>query len=379
MKKYFYIGIIGLVLFEILKVYFIMPFPGSQQNETIAVAYFLNSYRWLIRIIFGLMIVISFYQTWCNSRKWLVLLSMLLATIVVYTFNFKALAEKMFIQPVHLILKNKSENKVPLQQQVIAIENNNEAKAYPIEFLTFHHQVRDSIGGKQIMATFCSVCRTGRIFSPTVNGVTEKFRLVGMDHFNAMFEDATTHSWWRQENGESIAGPLKGIYLPELSCVQMTVQKFFELYPNGLVMQPDPTFISEFDTSLNYETGKSESSLTGTDTTSWNKKSWVIGIKIGKESKVYDWNEFKNNKIINDNVAGKNIVIVLSDDQKSFAAFERPTSTSMTFRNDSLFSGNMAYDFGGKCNSVTVPPLNKINAYQEFWHSWNYFHPESKK
>jgi hypothetical protein len=37
-----------------------------------------------------------------------------------------------------------------------------------------------------------------------------------MDHFNAMFEDSQTKSWWRQVNGEAIAGPLKGKTLPEI-------------------------------------------------------------------------------------------------------------------------------------------------------------------
>lgn len=59
------------------------------------------------------------------------------------------------------------------------------------------------------MVTYCTVCRTGRVYSPMVNGKLETFRLVGMDHFNAMFEDASTKSWWRQSNGDCIAGPLK--------------------------------------------------------------------------------------------------------------------------------------------------------------------------
>ena len=105
----------------------------------------------------------------------------------------------------------------------------------------------------------------------------------------------------------------------------------------------------------------------------------MIGIHIGNESKVYDWNDLKNKKIINDNLSGKNIVLVLANDEKSFAAFERPSFLPMVFRNDSLFSESAVYNFSGICNSVTVPPLKKVNAYQEFWHSWNYFHPESKK
>ena len=87
---------------------------------------------------------------------------------------------------------------------------NGEARAYPIQFLGYHHQVRDTIAGQPIIVTFCTVCRTGRVFSPFVDGAPETFRLAGMDHFNAMFEDATTGSWWRQATGEAIAGPRRG-------------------------------------------------------------------------------------------------------------------------------------------------------------------------
>ena len=39
-KNCFYAGIAGLILFEIANVYFIMPMPGSQQMDSLAIAYF---------------------------------------------------------------------------------------------------------------------------------------------------------------------------------------------------------------------------------------------------------------------------------------------------------------------------------------------------
>lgn len=356
-----------------------MPFPGSQHDEVIALSYFLFSYRWIFRIVFFILIVVGFSTAWKKSWKWLLILVMLIAIAVCWFFNFKALADKMFLQPVHLVLKNKTENKVNENQQVIAIEINGEAKAYPIEFLTFHHQVQDSIGGKKFIATYCSVCRSGRFFEPVVNGKEEKFRLVGMDHFNAMFEDATTKSWWRQENGKAIAGSLKGTFLPELPCMQLSIKKYFELFPDGLVMQPDSAFKDEFDAEAKYEQGKYSGGLTGTDSSSWQKKSWVVGVTAGKESKVYDWSELKKVRVINDVIGNKNIVLALSSDDKSFIAFERPTSENFHISNDTLFTTTDKYDFAGRNYSAPNEHLKMINAYQEFWHSWNYFHPESKK
>ena len=133
------------------------------------------------------------------------------------------------------------------------------------------------------MITYCTVCRTGRVFEPIVDGKYEKFRLVGMDHFNAMFEDVTTKSWWRQVTGEAITGKLKGQQLPEVFSTQTSLAEWLQLNPNSLIMQADSAFIKSFDTTGNYESGKSKKALTGTDSLSWKDKSWVIGVKGGSE------------------------------------------------------------------------------------------------
>ena len=149
------------------------------------------------------------------SHKWLPAVCMFLVITIIYFFNFQMTAERIFRQPGKLIFRNIDSNKLDSNSIVISVENNGQVKAYPVQFLVYHHQVQDTIGGKPYMITYCSVCRTGRVFEPIVNGLHEKFRLVGMDHFNAMFEDATTRSWWRQVNGKAITGPLTGETLPE--------------------------------------------------------------------------------------------------------------------------------------------------------------------
>lgn len=116
----------------------------------------------------------------------------------------------MFYQPSHKYFAAGSANTVATDRLVLGVAINGEAKAYPIQFIGYHHQVADTVGNTPVIVTYCTVCRTGRVFSPELNGKKEIFRLVGMDHFNAMFEDATTKSWWQQATGMAIAGPLKG-------------------------------------------------------------------------------------------------------------------------------------------------------------------------
>ena len=377
MKKLFWLGIIGLVLFEIANVFFVMPMPGSQRMNSIHLAYFLYNWRWVFRILFLLMILNGlFLSRW--KRKWWWALPIIIVLAIIYLTNFKMAADHMFRKPKSMFLASPPTNLVDTNRLIIGVNINGQAKAYPIQFLGYHHLVMDVIAEKLVMITYCTVCRSGRVFEPIVNGKREEFRLVGMDHFNAMFEDKTTKSWWRQETGEAIEGKLKGQRLPEVFSRQTSLAKWLQLYPNSLIMQPDPSFIKVYDSSFKFESGKSKSRLTGTDSLSWNEKSWVVGITIGKESKAYDWNQLRAERIINDRVNTMPIVLVLADDDKSFFAFERPDTSKFILSGDTLINANKKYRIDGMAFNANSS-LKPLPAYQEFWHSWMTFHSNTGK
>lgn len=378
MKKLFYFGLLGITLIEFFKVYFIMPFPGSQTINSLDFAYALHTYRWAIRGIFLLLILVGVRDAFAVKRKWIPALLAMVPLVVAYYFNYEMTAESIFKEPFELTFQSKEGNTLGDSALVVAVQHNGEVKAYPIQFIGYHHQVRDTVGGKAVMITYCTVCRTGRVFEPLVKGNPENFRLVGMDHFNAMFEDETTKSWWRQVNGEAVTGKLKGELLPEVASFQMSVGKLFELYPTARVMQADKRSFEEskYDSLFKYERGKSKGNLTRTDSVSWKDKSWVIGVEIDGKSKAYDWIELKEKRIVNDKLNDTPIVVVLAEDERSFAAYRRPAdSLVFSVRNDSLFAGTAGFNFAGEGASRLV----RVNAYQEFWHSWKTFHPETEQ
>jgi hypothetical protein len=198
-----------------------------------------------------------------------------------------------------------------------------------------------------------------------------------MDHFNAMFEDATTHSWWRQANGEAIAGPSKGKALTELPSRQVRLSEWLREHPRSLIMQPDSALATNYSKDFDYETGKSRKPLTGTDTVSWHDKAWVVGITVNGQSKAYDWNRLRRERVVNDVLGGKPIVLALASDKSSFCAFVRPSSaTRFAVRHDSLVAGAATYAFSGQGVNGA---LESINASQEFWHSWRTFQPATMK
>ncbi|MFL0162364.1 DUF3179 domain-containing (seleno)protein [Aquirufa salirivi] len=378
MKFLFFIGIVGIILFEILNVFFIMPMPGSQSINSIELAFFLYTNRWIFRFGFLILSVAGAYHTFVFN-KMIFFFALAISITTFYVLNFVMAADAMFYQPKSLLLVEAKSNKIPLDRLIIGVNIEGESKAYPISLIGYHHQVRDKVGDKEIMVTYCTVCRTGRVFEPKVNGKLEVFRLVGMDHFNAMFEDKTTKSWWRQANGEALIGPLKGTLLPEIQAQQMSLAMWLKLYPNSKIMQPDPEFKENYDSTGKYETGKSKKELTGTDSLSWKRKSWVVGIEIAHKSIAIDWNRLKKERIIQLELANKPILLVLANDNRSFFAFERPNKqSSFVFKGNKLFENNQVYNLKGQALSSNLT-LKPIAAHQEFWHSWETFHPNTAK
>ena len=382
-------GLLLLLATEILRVYFIMPFPGSQRSNTIGIAYFLNNYIWLFRILGLILFVPAMVYVFRNGKWWkkiLLGIFVVLYGAVFYMFNFKFLADKMFIQPKNKILATVATNTVDSNKLIIGVVINNKANAYPIEIIGYHHQVQDTMGGEPVMITYCSVCRTGRVFSPFVNGKFEQFRLVGMDHFNAMFEDETTKSWWRQVSGVAIAGPLKGSALKEIPSEQMRLGAWIRKYPNTLIMQPDAAFVKQYQGLEGFDEGTINSSLEKRDSASWQFKSWVVGVAKDGHAKAYDWNELVKQRLINDTFQDMPIVLVLENDNHSFHVWNRQVNDKLlnfSFESNTQTlkdtASNTVWNMNGECigGELEGVRLAAVQAYQEFWHSWQSFHPET--
>jgi len=390
MKKIiFIIGLLLLFGAEILRVYFIMPFPGSQKSETIDIAYFLHNYIWYIRIVAALLIIWGLYGRYPRWRKWqkaLFVIAVLFFGVVFYYFNFKFQADKMFYQPRVKNILPVAESKVSDSVLVLGVSINNESRAYPIEIIGYHHQVIDTVGGQPVIITYCTVCRTGRAYSPVVDGKQEDFRLVGMDHFNAMFEDQSTDSWWRQVSGEAIAGPQKGKRLNEIPSKQLTLSAWLRANPNSLILQPDSNFKEQYDGLKGFDNGTVKSGLEKRDSGSWNFKSWIVGVEHKRQSRAYDWTNLLKEKVVNDSINNLYVLVTVEPDSINFHVWNRELDDKiLRFTLDSTgkqihdINTNSTWNYDGMCmdGPLKGKQLQAIQAYQEFWHSWQSFHPNT--
>lgn len=90
---------------------------------------------------------------------------------------------------------------------ILGFEHNGDARAYPLLILNWHEIVNDDIGGREVVVTYCPLCRSGIVFDREVDGKVLSFGNTGSLYESAMvMYDRETESYWWQVGGASNRG-----------------------------------------------------------------------------------------------------------------------------------------------------------------------------
>jgi len=385
----FWWGIIFLLLPGLVHAYLLMPFPGSQNLNAITVSYYLEKMVTPLRVLGGLLIVwyavINFSR---NPLRGKIIKASILALGLVsfYFTDFEFKAERMFEEPQTIKFANFINNKVPQSAVIIGVVNNGIAKAYPLNYLGYHHKIQDNVGNQPVLVTYCTMCRSGMVYSPIINGTRQNFRLVGARHYNAIIEDEATKTWWYQANGKAAVGQLKGRQLQEIPYEQSTLAAWVSKHPGTLILQPDHHYINDYNELKNYDRLQAvdkDSTLKNKD--SLTRKSWVLGVVINGQAKAYNWRKLLKKRVLNDDFNKTNLLLTIEKDSLTYHSFN--TSVNGKILNFNLDkSGQLTdletaslWDWDGLSTSGALKGtrLSKVQPYQEYWHSWKYFHPNT--
>lgn len=383
----FWTGFCLLLIPGLVHAYLLMPFPGSQTLNAITVSYYLEKIILPLRVAGALVLILYFVKHFAaNSRRnkivKIAVVALYLGSFYVSDVLYKA--ETMFEEPKTVNFANAIKNHVPESFVILGVVNNGVAKAYPLVYLGYHHKIQDNVGGEPVLVTYCTMCRTGRVFSPVVGGKKQDFRLVGARHYNAVIEDAATKTWWYQATGVAAAGPLKGNHLKELFYEQSTLGAWLTKYPGSLILQPDKHFLADYNDLKNYDRVQyidKDSTLKNKD--SLIRKSWVLGVVINDKAKAYNWRKLVQTRTVNDRLANTPIMLGLENDSLTYHVWNRVVNgKELHFNLDP--AGQLTdretvstWNWDGLCIAGINKGLRlgKIQAYQEYLHSWKYFHP----
>ncbi len=125
-------------------------------------------------------------------------------------------------------------------EPVIAVEMEGEARAYPLQILTWHEIVNDEFGDVPVLVTFCPLCNSALVFDRRVEGEVYEFGTSGLlRHSDLVMYDRTTESLWQQFTGEAIVGDMVGKQLTFLPASIVSFADFRQAHPDGVVLSRD--------------------------------------------------------------------------------------------------------------------------------------------
>lgn len=124
-------------------------------------------------------------------------------------------------------------------EPVVAVSIGGERRAYPVQLLTWHEIVNDTVGGVPIAVTYSPLCNSFAVYDRRMDGQTLTFGETGrLRNANAVMYDKETESWWQQFTGEAIVGDLTGKRLRLVAARVESYIRFRNGGTNGTVVAP---------------------------------------------------------------------------------------------------------------------------------------------
>jgi uncharacterized protein DUF3179 len=143
--------------FVAIPVWLIMPFK-SQTPGKIEIAYALKRFAPLVTAIGSALAFALAYYLWRGARRWrskailaLPVLLMLASAWFARQNHFEWMFNPL---PNASFARTSDAGFVADSDQVLAVQINDEAAAYPIRQIAYHHVIQDEVGGSAIAATY---------------------------------------------------------------------------------------------------------------------------------------------------------------------------------------------------------------------------------
>ena len=129
------------------------------------------------------------------------------------------------------------------REPVLALDLEGQSRAYPVQILTWHEIVNDTVGGSPVSVTYCPLCNSALAFSRQLDDHLVTFGTSGSLYLSALvMYDRQTESLWSQIEGRAIAGALTGVTLDRIPVATVPWATWLEAHPDGQVLsRPEDT------------------------------------------------------------------------------------------------------------------------------------------
>jgi hypothetical protein len=125
-------------------------------------------------------------------------------------------------------------------EPVMALQIGDDARAYPMQIMTWHEIVNDTVDGIPVAATYCPLCNTAIAYDRRLGDRVLDFGTSGMLYNSALvMYDRQTESLWSHFTAQAIVGHLAGEELDVYPVAIVSWADWRAAHPDGLVLSRD--------------------------------------------------------------------------------------------------------------------------------------------
>jgi len=200
------------------------------------------------------------------------------------------------------------------REPVIYLELQGEARAYPLQILTWHEIANDNVGATPVAVTFCPLCNTAIVFDRRLDdrlldfGTTGNLRLSDL-----VMWDRQTETWWQQVTGEALVGELAGRRLAMMPAGIIAWSEFRRQRPGGRVLSRDTGFQRDYGRNpyVGYDdVSQSPFLFAGPSDGRLRPMERVVTVSLGGQHVAYPFSALRERRVIADDVGRQRIVVL---------------------------------------------------------------------
>jgi hypothetical protein len=213
-------------------------------------------------------------------------------------------------------------------EPVLSLTVGAETRAYPLQVMTWHEIVNDTVGGVPVAVTYCPLCNSGVAFERRVEGRLLDFGTSGLLYVdNLVMYDRQTESLWPQLTGQASVGELTGTQLKSIPMGIVGWKQFREFHPDAPVLTRDTGFARDYGRNpyTGYDDPDGALLVDPPDPTDPRLpvKERVVGITIDGESVAVRRSRIADERVVPLTVAGRDLIAVHEPGQASALDTER--------------------------------------------------------
>jgi len=201
-------------------------------------------------------------------------------------------------------------------EPVILVTVGTEARIYPLQILTWHEIVNDTLGGMPLAVTFCPLCNTGVVFERRHEGRTLDFGTTGrLMNSNLIMYDRQSESWWQQATGEGIIGDYAGNRLGFHPSLTLSFADARSAAPEADVLSRDTGFSRPYGRNpyAGYDAPENRPFLyDGSWGAERNAMDRVVVLMHGSEERIVGYDEVEAGGLLEIEIGGDAVVLFRS-------------------------------------------------------------------